>query len=119
MLAHVTHLETVFRLLHRDKLFVNQKKCDFGKSQLTYLGHIVSAKGVAMDPSKVQAMLDWHQPRTLVDLRGFLGLTGYYRKFVQRYRQIAGPLTEQLKKGCYLWNEEACTTFQRLKTAMT
>ena len=119
MSAHVTHLEIVFRLLHQHKLYVNQKKCDFGKSQLTYLGHIVSAKGVAVDFSKVQAILDWPQPRTLIDLRDFLGLTGYYRKFVQGYGQIAGPLIEQLKKGCYLWNEEACTTFQRLKTAMT
>ena len=72
-----------------------------------------------MDFSKVQAMLDWPQPRTLIDLRDFLGLTGCYKKFVQEYGQIAGPLIEQLKKGCYLWNEEACTTFQRLKTAMT
>ena len=74
MSAHVAHLETVFRLLHQHKLFVNQKKCDFGKSQLTYVGHIVSTKGVAVDPSKVQVMLDWPQPRTLTDLRGFLGL---------------------------------------------
>ena len=58
MVAHVSHLQTIFRLLHHQKLYVNQKKCEFSKSELAYLGHIVSNKGVAVDPSKIQAMLD-------------------------------------------------------------
>ena len=119
MLAHMVHLEIVFWLLHQHKLYVNKKKSEFDQPQLAYLGHIVSADGVFVDPSKVQAIWEWPQPRTITDLRSFLRFTGYYKKFVQGYSHIAKPLIEQLKKGCYLWDEEAKLAFQRLKTAMT
>ena len=99
--THVDHLETVFQLLQQHKLYANRKKCEFGKSQLAYLGHLISLEGVVVDPAKVQAMVEWPQPKTITELRGFLGLSGYYRKFVPGYRQIAGPLTDQLKKNCF------------------
>ena len=100
-------------------MYVNEKKCEFGKAQLTYLGHVVSAEDVTVDPSKVQVMINWPRLRTLTELRGFLGLTGYYRKFVQRYGQINGPLIEQLKKDCYGWNEMTEKAFQQWKKTMT
>lgn len=73
----------------QNKLVVNQKKCEFGQSSVAYLGHVVSSQGVAVDEDKVRAILDWKQPRNLRELHGFLGLTGYYRKFVSKYAQIA------------------------------
>lgn len=88
----------VLKMLQKHSLYANRDKCEFGKTQLAYLGHVVSAKGVAVDGSKVQAMLQWPLPRNLKELRSFLGLTGYYRKFIVGYATIARPLTDQMKK---------------------
>ena len=112
------HLAQVFVVLRDQKLFVKRKKCSISTQEVNYLGHIISATGVAADPKKIHAMTDWTQPKTTRALRGFLGLTGYYRKFIQDYGTIARPLTQILKKGQFGWSEEATTTFQRPKQAM-
>jgi hypothetical protein len=88
---HLYHLRTVLEELQRHHLFVKRSKCAFGASSVAYLGHVISAAGVAMDPAKVQAIFDWLVPR-------FLGLAGYYRKFVHNYDTVAAPLTALLKK---------------------
>lgn len=116
---HVHHVRQVFNILRDHQLFVKFKKCEFGKSEIEYLGHIITALGVKVDQSKIQAMLDWPRPATITELRGFLGLTGYYRKFVQNYGLIARNLTNLLKKGRFLWDSNAEEAFHKLKTAMT
>lgn len=111
---HIKHVQVVLETLFINQLFVNFKKCAFGKQEVSYLGHIISAQGVAVDMEKVQAMMDWHVPSNLQELRGFLGLTGYYRKFVERYAQLAQPLTDQLRKDSFCWTNEATVAFSRL-----
>jgi hypothetical protein len=91
-------LRHVLTLLRSHKFFVKRNKCAFARTKLEYLGHIISAEGVATDPMKTQVMLQWHVPTNVTELRGFLGFTGYYRKFVQHYGSLAKPLTNLLKK---------------------
>ncbi|KAH9650018.1 hypothetical protein KPL70_026202 [Citrus sinensis] len=119
MESHQQHLALVLGILQANSLYANRKKCEFGRTQVAYLGHIISGQGVAADPSKIQAMNSWPTPTNLKALRGFLGLTGYYRKFVAGYARIASPLTDQLKKDRFGWSSEAAAAFEELKQAMS
>ena len=116
--AHLQHVDLLLQLLRKHKLFVKMSKCSFGMVEVEYLGHILGHEGVKVDPKKIQAMQEWPQPKTLKSLRGFLGLTGYYRKFVCNYGHIAKPLTQLLKKNSFIWNEEAQQAFTALKNSM-
>jgi len=116
---HNNHLDKVLQFLEDNHLFAKRSKCEFGKGELEYLGHIISGEGVKVDPKKIYSTLDWLVPKSITSLRGFLGLTRYYKKFVRNYARIAAPLTELLKKGSFKWNEEANKAFENIKIAMT
>jgi hypothetical protein len=107
METHITHLSLALDTLRHNQLFAKMSKCRFGCLEVDYLGHIVSAQGVSVDARKIKAMVDWSFPKTLEALRGFLGLTCYYRKFIKGYGSIAAPLTTLLKKNSFGWTPVA------------
>ena len=113
--AHLRHVDTILKLFQEHRLFVKKSKCSFGVLEVEYLGHIVGRDGVKLDPKKIQAMHNWPRPTSLKSLRGFLGLIGYYRKFVCNYGKIAIPLTNLLKKNAFFWTEAMNQAFLTLK----
>lgn len=113
--SHLHHLNEVLTLLIQHQFVANKAKCSFGQPSVEYLGHIISAQGVEMDPSKVQSVLNWSIPRDVKGVRGFLGLTGYYQKFIKDYGKIARPLTALTKKDGFNWDDEAQKAFDHLK----
>jgi hypothetical protein len=98
---HLQHLSIVLNTLHANKLHVKRSKCSFGASFVAYLGHVISEGGVAMDSDKVVAVSSWPTPRSARGLRGFLGLAGYYRKFIKDFGIIAAPLTRLLRRDAF------------------
>jgi hypothetical protein len=115
---HITHVQQVFQLLKDHQFKVRLSKCSFAKQQL-YLGHVLSPNGVSTNPTKIQDAQKWPSPKSVKDVRCFLGLAGYYRRFVQNFGMIARPLTELLKKGTmFLWTDSCETSFQLLKKAL-
>lgn len=116
---HLVHLKRVLEVLTFHDFHIKPSKCSFGEATVEYLGHIISADGVQVDQSKISTMQQWPKPSTITELRGFLGLTGYYRKFVKNYGTIARPLTEMTRKGGFRWTAEAESAFTELKEAMT
>ena len=114
--AHVGHLRLVLQTLRDNHFLVKKSKCSFGQTTVEYLGHVVSSEGVSMDIQKVKVMLDWPKPQNVKELKGFLGLIRYYRRFVKGYAPIAVPLTDLLKQNAYQWTELAQQAFEALKT---
>lgn len=118
---HRRHLRTVLQIIRLHSLKARLSKCSFGTSQVEYLGHIISGSCLATDPSKIKEILSWHTSTTIKQLRGFLGLTGYYRRFVAGYASIYNykPLHDSLKKNAFQWGPTQDKAFQQLKLAMT
>lgn len=116
---HVQHLQTMLSILREHQLLIKHSKCTFAQQKLEYLGHIISVDGVSTDPAKIQAIQNWPAPTDLRQLRGFLGLAGYYRKFIRNYGSISRPLSDLLKKGVvFSWSPQLQLSFDTLKQAL-
>ncbi|KAI4310376.1 hypothetical protein MLD38_035357 [Melastoma candidum] len=103
-----------------NQLYAKLSKCEFWMSSVSFLGHIVSAEGIAVDPSKVEAVLNWPRPTTVTEMRSFLGLAGYYRRFIEGFSRIARPLTQLLKKeAAFEWTHECEESFLELRNILT
>ena len=95
-------------------------KCDFWLKEVSFLGHIITDGGIAVDPSKVQDVLNWNPPKNVSEIRSFLGLAGYYRRFIEGFSKIVKPLTSLLEKGKeFKWDPTCQTCFEELKTRLT
>ncbi|XP_046575996.1 uncharacterized protein LOC124284000 [Haliotis rubra] len=117
---HSTHLEAVFAKLRMANLRLKPSKCHFALSTINYLGHVISKEGVAMDPAKVDSVVTYPQPTCTRELRSFLGLAGYYRKFIKGYANIVEPLHRLLRKDTpYVWTATMEQAFATLKSALT
>jgi hypothetical protein len=116
---HLRHLEQVLQLLRQDKWRVKLSKCTFATQQITYLGYVIDEKGVPTCPEKVHAVSYWPVPDNVKELRSFLGLVSYYRKFVKHFGIISMPLTELLKKdSVFVWTLDQEVAFQTLKSVL-
>jgi hypothetical protein len=109
----------IFNDLRAHRLHLKRSKCSFGTTSIAYLGHVISVDGVAMDADKVAAVAAWPTPQSPRALRGFLGLAGYYRKYIRDFGLIAAPLMRLLRCDAFSWDEEATTAFAALQRALT
>ncbi|KAA0051193.1 ty3-gypsy retrotransposon protein [Cucumis melo var. makuwa] len=110
------HLHPVLETLRANKLYTKFSKCEFWLKKVTFLGHVVSSEGVFVDPAKIEAVTSWPRPSTVSEIRSFLGLAGYYRRFVEDFSRIASPLTQLTRKGTpFVWSPTCESSSQELK----
>jgi hypothetical protein len=116
---HMDNLRQVVGRLEQTNLKMNPKKCILLQKEVTFLGHILSEKGVATDPTKIEAIKNWHIPRNVRDVRSFLGLCSYYRKFIHKFSDIARPLYKLTEsKRNFLWDEDCNVSFDKMRRAL-
>ncbi|XP_073030785.1 uncharacterized protein [Primulina eburnea] len=114
--SHEEHLHLALQILRENKLYAKFSKCEFWLRSVSFLGHVISRTGVSVDPRKVEAITEWPRPKNATDIRSFLGLAGYYRKFVEGFSSIAVPLTKLTQKNSkFTWSEDCEKSFQTLK----
>src|SRR3989442_498431 len=113
---HEKHLRTVLQILRERRLYAKFSKCEFWLDHVMFLGHVISANGIEMDSRKIEAIQNWPQPQSATDIRSFLGLAGYYRRFIEGFSLITAPLTKLLRKDVpFVWSEAWQHSFDRLK----
>ena len=114
------HLSLVLKKLREHRLYAKFSKCQFWLKKVAFLGHVISAKGIRVDPQKIAAVESWEQPRTVTEVRSFLGLAGYFRWFVKDFSVIALPLTRLTRKEIrFEWDENCEQSFHQLKYRLT
>ncbi|KAL0463068.1 UNVERIFIED_CONTAM: Retrovirus-related Pol polyprotein from transposon [Sesamum latifolium] len=117
---HEQHLRIVLQILREKQLYAKFSKCEFWMEKITFLEHVVLKEGVQPDPAKVKAILQWEPPKNVSEIRCFLGLVGYYRRFVKDFSVVAKPLTNLLKKNApFNWNDKCAQCFEELKKRLT
>lgn len=116
---HLEKLQEVFKRIKEAGLKIKPSKCEFFKNELVFLGHIVGEKGIRPNPKTIEKVKNFPRPKTITEIRSFLGLASYYRKFIQNFSQIASPMNKLVKKHePYIWTEEQERAFQNLKQAL-
>jgi hypothetical protein len=117
---HAKHLRIVLQRLRDHKLYAKFSKCEFWLKSVRFLGHTISQDGISVDPSKAQEVMDWKPPESVHQIRSFLGLEGYYRRFIPDFSRIAKAMTELLKKGVkFVWSEACEQAFHTLRQHLT
>ncbi|XP_015967212.1 uncharacterized mitochondrial protein AtMg00860-like [Arachis duranensis] len=114
------HLRIVLQILKERKLYAKLSKYEFWKEEVKFLGHVVSKGGIVVDPSKDEVVMEWERPTSVTEVRSFLGLVGYYRRFIHGFSQIALPMTKLTRKETpFIWTSECEESFQTLKEKLT
>jgi hypothetical protein len=120
MEEHEGHLRLVLGKLRSNQLYVKFSKCEFWLTEVAFLGHVISAGGVSVDPGKVKDVLNWMPPATVSEIQSFLVLAGYYRRFIKDFSKIAKPMTKLLEKNkTFEWTKECQASFEELKKRLT
>jgi hypothetical protein len=116
----MNHLRLVLQVLREHQLYAKLRKCTFYQRQIHYLGHIVSEEGIVVDPKNIEAIKGWPRPKNISEVRSFMGLVGYYRRFIEGFSKIAHPITSLQKKGIkFEWTTKCEENFQHLKELLT
>ena len=117
---HAEHLRLVLQKLREHKLYAKWRKCEFWLKEVSFLGHVVSNGGIAVDPGKVKDVLNWKPPTDVGQIHSFLGLAGYYRRFIEGFSKLAKPMTALLEKNAkFVWFEKCQANFEELKKRLT
>jgi hypothetical protein len=116
---HEQHLRLVLGALRENQFYGKLKKCAFWLSEVAFLGHVINQQGIAVDPKNVAAVVEWKRPSSVSKIRSFLGLAGYYQRFVPKFSSIAKPLTRLLEKGVlFIWSNNCEVSYQTLKSKL-
>ena len=117
---HEGHLRVSLQTLRERQLYAKFNKCEFWHTEVRFLGHVVSASKVSMDSEKVEAVMSWERPKSIFEIHSFLGLTGYYRRFIEDFSRLAIPMTRLTRKEAkFEWNDLCDEAFQELKRRLT
>eukprot|EP00253_Pinus_taeda_P027714 PITA_27714 len=117
---HHKHLGIILQTLREHQLYAKFSKCDFFKEEIQYLGHVITKDGIAVDPEKIKAIMEWPVPKYVADVQSFMGLAGYYRRFVEGFSKVAFPITSLQKKGkLFHWTPNCQKSFKKLKHLLT